>query len=519
MLDLRQMREDLMELTGLLTASHPDPYRGPGGKVAFHRQVENIRRVLPEAAYPQEFLRIVRPLVASLRDGHTAIGLPTEPASHPLPRLWLDWDVIGDTLYLRRVYSEAHRQLLGARLEAAGGFAMEELKRRMARLHGYDNGVDLLRRLGEALSQPAECLELLGCDDPPKSTTLALQLGDGTEISIEVPWSTESPGAPLDPPSTLPLPPLGPANLGWGFLGGDGKVAYLRVGQLMQYREAFEVWRAGGFTQTLEERLRALLPDASPADDVDVLLCRIPSATELLQELFAAMREAKAKELVVDLREATGGNSALAHILGCFLFGEDEMAFAQQGYQIPRHSRLYLANYGSLPDGADPANGGYDFRDEEAFEHRRRDGLTDDLREQLRAEAREYALAMPTFDAALRDGKVTGAEVRRLSVVTSAFTYSAGFDVAAMLVRRGALHVGVASGQAGNCFTDILRFRLAHSQLAGTISFKESFLFPEDPAAGCLLRPQRELTYERLAAYGFDPNASLRLALDDSSGE
>lgn len=98
--------------------------------------------------------------------------------------------------------------------------------------------------------------------------------------------------------------------------------------------------------------------------------------------------------------------------------------------------------------------------------------------------------------------------------VTGARTYSAGFDILLTLKGLGAHHVGVPSSQAPNCFIDVLRFTLPHSQLNGTISFKQSLSLPGlDPTAR-YLEPEITLTYDQIRAYQFDPAAGVRLALD-----
>jgi hypothetical protein len=57
-------------------------------------------------------------------------------------------------------------------------------------------------------------------------------------------------------------------------------------------------------------------------------------------------------------------------------------------------------------------------------------------------------------------------------------------------------------------------FQLKNSGLRGYVSHKLFLDFPENPALGYLLRPHRELTYEDLIRYRFDPNASILLALE-----
>ncbi|MEZ4573268.1 MAG: hypothetical protein R2849_23715 [Thermomicrobiales bacterium] len=45
--------------------------------------------------------------------------------------------------------------------------------------------------------------------------------------------------------------------------------------------------------------------------------------------------------MIVDLREATGGNSAISAILQYVLYGLDGMIESDGGYQVRRLSRLY----------------------------------------------------------------------------------------------------------------------------------------------------------------------------------
>ncbi|MDA8346300.1 MAG: S41 family peptidase [Thermaerobacter sp.] len=417
---------------------------------------------------------------------------------------------------MSQVYRPEHVALVGARLLGVSEVPFRELAARMAELEGYDNDVDLLRRLSKALAHPSLSLELLGLDRAPENSTLLLQRPDGTEALLVVPWSVGAPGDPIFVPSNSQCPPLGPAQISWGFLDEHKRTAILRVGELMHYREAFEVWRETGYTHPLERRYEEEFPGgrAPTSEDLDRMVAQVPSATELLQTLFTEMRSAHTKWLLVDLRSAPGGNSAFAAILGYFLFGLEALIRDQEGYQIRRYSPLYLENYGDLPDGAGLGNGGYDFREESEWYQRRSESWTSQLRDSALEDFMESLKFVPTFASAVAEQQWSGAWTPQVVVVTSAWTYSAGFDVAAMLIRHGAVHVGVPSSQAGNCFIDTLRFQLTHSRLAGTISFKKSLLYPEDPESGALLRPRYELTYQHLCTYGFDPHASLSLALE-----
>jgi hypothetical protein len=82
----------------------------------------------------------------------------------------------------------------------------------------------------------------------------------------------------------------------------------------------------------------------------------------------------------------------------------------------------------------------------------------------------------------------------------------------------GAKVVGTPSAQPGNSFGDVLQFQLKNTGLTVFVSYKQIVAFPDDPEGGRCLKPQYPLTLEKLAAYGFDPNAEVLLALEVLNG-
>jgi hypothetical protein len=51
-----------------------------------------------------------------------------------------------------------------------------------------------------------------------------------------------------------------------------------------------------------------------------------------------------------------------------------------------------------------------------------------------------------------------------------------------------------------------------------SVPAKQFLMFPDDPEKGRLLRPDLELTLDRLKSYDFDPNAEVLLALETLLG-
>jgi len=524
--------EDILQLAQALAEAHPDPYTALGGPLAFHRRVAEIVDAVPEGGVTRwQLLARLRPLVAALRDGHTAIRLPGAPLTPPSGSgksgLPFEWDTASERVYIAGVYDEAHHELLGATLTAVGGVPFLELTRRMGALRGFDNTVNNLTHLMEALGDRAQLADLVGTVEPASDQPVE---NEASEITFEVVSADGKPyhvlcrlgasGTPLRPESTLSLPALNAADLASDFIGASGRIAYLRVGSLMRYREAFETWRANGFERPLGDHLTEVATAAlgdSPPDDIVAKIAIVPSATEMLTELFEEMARRRTPALVVDLRESTGGNSFFASILEYFLYDVEGVITADPGYQIPRYSPLYFANYAGTPEAEQAArlrNGGHDFLEETQWRRWRRDGLTPEELDRRRVEFAEGVEQSPTFAGAITSSYPGVTWPLEVIAVTAAKTYSAGFDVAAQLVKHGARVVGVSSGQAGNCFIDTLRYQLPHSQLDVSISFKRSLLFPEDAERGAVLTPEEELTYDRLATLNFDPHASVRLALE-----
>jgi hypothetical protein len=390
----------------------------------------------------------------------------------------------------------------------------------MGRIQGFDNEYQNLLHLASALSDPLLLPELLMCTEAPDALAVDVSLPDDSMQAVETPLSGAAPGPRVAPPSAVTMPELNAAQMGWRFLDAQRQVAYLRADSLMQYREAFEYSAAVGSMAHLDLHLAEtarMAHSAALPDDTAGRIALVPSATDLLRDLVAAMRDARSPYLLVDLRFCPGGNSLFAFILEYFLYGIEAALSSDPGYQVKRYSPLYLANrLTTTREELEPflRNGGYDFSEEESWQRVQRDGLTAEERERRGSEMAQYVAMSPTFERVYEKRQDEALWTPQVSALTAASTYSAGFDVVAALTQHGADVVGVPSAQAGNCFIDVLPYTLTHSGVQGIISYKWSRMFPNDSARGNVLRPTHELTYAYLAAHHFDPHASVTLALE-----
>jgi len=514
------LREDLRQLVQLLDQSHPDPYLASGGRVAFYRRVHHIDMSIPkEGMTILGFLNLVRPLVASVRDGHTTIRAPrTKGISKK--RLWIDFDVASRKVFVSAVYAQEDRGAIGGSVIGIEGVPFQDLVRHQQRMRGFDNDYNNLSHLIATLKDGQGLADILDRAIPPQRVRVQVELPDGSVRVVAAALSLQPPGEKIAPASRIKIPPTNAADLGWGFIDNQHKVALLRIDSAMRYREAFEVWRSNGFSNNLKEHLLDVATTAmggKPPVAIDDQIALIPSATEIFGELFAAMRSRGTSTLIVDLRKNQGGNSAIAGILLYYLFGEEGLRGSGNSYQIPRFSDLFFKNKSALDQAAYLAKkgiqlGDYDFTEEDRWSQAMQGAKPSEANSSL-----EDYEQLPTFYHMLKSKTIIPFEPPHMVVLTSARTYSTGFDIAATLYKRGATIVGVPSSQAGNCFIDSLGYALKNSDLRGTISFKRSLLFPGDPKMGKLLEPDVELTYDVWAAMNFDPNAAVSLTLKASA--
>ena len=296
----------------------------------------------------------------------------------------------------------------------------------------------------------------------------------------------------------------------------------LKIDDMSTYREACEAWIAKGMTEG-PEMTRGVYQKfhghESPVKIEDVL-AGIPSATEVFKDLVTAMKRAGTKNLIVDLRQNTGGNDLMVPMLFYFLFGRESMVSYNNGFQISRYSDLYFQVYAnaSLAEiNRDRALslevGDYDFSGEQAYSKGNDPAA-------LLKETGEYLKKIPTFFKVFSQGLYENFyRPPHLVALCSAWTYSSGFSMLAALAEFGAMIVGTPSAHAGNNFGDSLLFQLTNTKLRGAVSYKQNITFPNDPEKGRCLRPDILLTHKKWAAFDFDPNAEMLLAIEFLGGK
>lgn len=520
-----ELEEDVRQLARILDSAHPDPYGRGGGRIAFHRRMQDALRAIPDSGMTaSDFHDLLLPLVASVRDGHTGVWLPGVKSS-PAPGLPFRFRVIGESLYVAQTPRSFQDRYWGAILESVAGVPFDELVSRQGNLRGYDNDYHNLKSLVKSLRTLGGLRNLLPLPGDGEVVEVGFLLPGGERLT----WTGALTGGGIfpweGPESAVEIPSVERTDLVYDFLDDRSGIALLRSESMMTYREAFEWLRAVGnwddrrdkFARETFERYHG----TEPPSDINRVIAGIPSATDLFRALFTDMKKRATKTLIVDLRHNGGGSSIIVNFLTYFLKGREGIVreFSDH-YQIRRYSPLYFENSSRL--SLEQVNrdrelllrpGDYSFTSERAYRAERESPppvSAEDLEWVTDNIGRETA-----FAEELKEGKFEAYyEPDNIVVLTSAETYSAGFDLAVKLYRMGAILVGTPSAQSGNCFIDAITSELNHSGIGISLSSKVQILFPEDEERGRVLMPDHRLTYEKLAELNFDPNAGLILALE-----
>jgi hypothetical protein len=516
----QQLIEDSRQLLSYLENIHPDPYLYSGGKVAFHRRFQDILQSIPQQGMAKnDFLRLLSPVVAAIRDGHTVLLRPRNDQG--LGLMPLSFASIERCLFVDGLPSDRDKALLGAKLLSVEGVPFTEMLKRMPNLLGIENDTHCLMMLNVYLGLTPLLKELLPEWQDSSNLHVQLELTDGR--TQERSFVLRDKNAPpfVRAGSKLEVPSMEKTQFAYRFLTPDRKTALLKIDGLNAYRE---MWESEGRSRDITKKLalvyQQILKREAPTDSA-AALAGIPSAVETFQRLFTEIKEAGTEALIIDLSQNPGGNSLMADILTYFLYGIEKLAqIVTEERSVTKYSPYFFeALPGQSIDDINRQNvqvqsyllteNDYDFsegRFKELFLAGKIDVTT--------GMALKYA-DTPTFLAELKSGAYAGYYTpKKVIVTTSHETYSSGFTMLRYLYKSGATVVGSTSAQSGNGFGNGSMFTLKNTGLKMIISKNAYVVFPEAPNKRKQIIPHHKLTYEKIKSYGFDPQSVVLYALE-----
>ena len=510
-LDHNSLVADVRQLAEIIESSHPDPYSTGGGRIKFNFRLQKLLQVIPEEGMTKdEFVRLLRPFVATIGDQHTSIYTVYETDNAAPGGLPFVFRPIEKSLYVLVPFSPSDNEYIGSRLVSVEGVPLDSLVQRFSRVEGVENKYFALRELGQGnlLFRPY-LQDLLPEWLDFTSITFELLRPSGTIEKITRRLPVPLAGLSL-PKSRIDLPSTDDSGFLCDFLDVPGyahEIAYLRVDNMQGYREAKEMAVAVGAENLTNDEL-----------------ARIKSATESFRSFVIEMKRKSTQALVIDMRNNGGGNYMMAPILVYFLYGKDVLtAIPKQiarsgGGSGTRYSKLFFDSHpkvtlASINEGRDVplVIGDIDFSRifGDAGENAENSTFAENP-ERLKT----YRQAS-TFYAEYETGTYSGYyRPRHVLVLMTPRTSSSGLDMALFLYCTGAKLVGTPSAQSPNSWGNLLEWQLTNSKIKGEVSSSFDIAFGDDPERGRVLPVHFPLTYEKLKSFDFDINAEFMYALE-----
>lgn len=509
-----QAVRDVKTLVDLLEATHPDPYINVGGKIAFKRDAQELAERIPASGLTvRELGNRLDPFLRRLQDGHTHMFYYMEKWRDTEPGLPIVFGVAEDGLFISAFNAHELDGTQGWRVVGANGVSLDELHARWA----HDgSGENLYADLPLFANDLLCSLKLMGNLLPglkaDGSITYTLEASDGHREDRSVPWSARTRWDPEK--ASVPIVRWSKVNRSDDMFSyqifDHPSTAYLRISTIMG-REAYEMayhMNAEKGQRIVEDYYKT--KKIAMPQDRQAALAAIPSLFETVVRLLKEMKQRSVPDLIIDLRDNSGGWTPIVLPSLQAIYGDSFYAKPLPGHLVRVESALYLKKYGKTPEGEkqkDPTFeiGRYLFDTEEAAQPA----------EQVRKNAvKEYLDAGYSFAAELN--ALGGSAVytpRHVLVLVDPGTFSAAFHTMMFLRAMGAKLVGVPSSQSPNAFMEMTEFTLPESKLRGSISNSAQMFLPDDPHVR-VIEPDYPVTTAVYRKYGLDVDTPLRYALD-----
>ncbi len=517
--------DDVRQMAEILERTHPDPYYHGGGKIAFHRRMQNLIAGIPEDGLTiTGFYRHLCPFIAAVGDGHTALWEPYAVNDQSPGGIPLYFQAVEDFLYVAGVIDPEHQSLIGSKLVSVENVSVEELLYRQTQIKGYDNEYQLLRNLGyDGSLWHKKRMQHLLPGWQGDSIHVVLKLPAGNKTGLTLPANKTGQAGIITASTTVILPSTEKSDYVYRFMDDSKKTALLLIENMYTYRETFEMdlVHEGSLRKDLANYLYRRYNDRPPPAVHEDVVAGIPSATELCRELVQIMKKNQTENLIIDLRRNQGGNAFISTIFFYFLYGKESLiSFSdKKSIFIKKYSPLFWKQYPSW--NIDDINEYQPItltEDDYDFSGYPEPGDSLTREESIRIIEDEASMAATFWEEYQSEKYSAYYRPENILILCSPFTNSSGYAFMYDHWAAGGQLVGIPSSQAGNNFGAWVGFKLRYSGLKGGISHLYITHFRDNPQMGRVFRPDYEMTYDHLRSFNFDPHAEIMyaMALTDS---
>lgn len=490
----------------LLEETHPDPYNAFGGKVAFHQEVISIEERLKSKEYTiAEYLNTLSSFLAVLQDGHTIIKRNNNN-SDGVKYIPIQFYAISDGLIINGIKSP-YKEYLGSKVLSINDIPIDTLAKNISVLYPSENIFGAYSSLQNLGNNAAKLNHLF--PDSQNQIKLTITTPDNKKKEVSIDFASDQKWNKAN------FEVLSKANI----IQSDNylfyqpieksKTIYLKMGTVMA-RENFMFMHENGWNikEQLEKFYERLLHKTMP-ENIDEAIIALPCFAEIFRNMLVEMRQNGYKNLIIDLRNNSGGWTPITQPTLYMLYGDKYLNTNFNTSFLRLISPLYMQKAGMTLEEFNKKNksdyryGEYIYEKDpyqENIEQKRQMFVKDAM-----GDAKKYIEDLNGNPLYTPDN---------IFVLTNTGTFSAAFHYAFYLWRMGAKIVGVPSSQAPNTFMEMTEFILPYTKVKGSISNSAQYFLPSTDKRAKIFWPDMTLEYKDYKKYNFDQETELLWLLD-----
>ncbi len=493
---------DFEYLVEKLIETHPEPYYGFGGAIAFDRARQQTAKAISDSMTNEEFVLLMNQFLSNLSDGHTTMYFPRTKQKSIL-QLPIMFKIAANGLFVHNT-SEQYAEHIGSFLTKVNNIPVDELLKRAKTFEPTENIYGSYNTLSRCICSTSRAEKFFGTT----KLQLTFRKPDGLELTLEIPRQKKAEFLPeksqleFDDPNSLMF---------YKMLGKNKDVGYFRWNSTLAREIVEETYQRAPKWVQGKINWAYVYSKNKPTGDTLQDIKNIPSLYEQFYLLAERIKKNNAKYLLIDLRYNSGGMTPLVEPLLSILYGKHYLNFNFEADWIRKLSPLYLQKFGmNSVEQYNKANGNDAEIGEYLVESFGNYGNGMNLQQKIKKIEKGYY----GFGAEYVK-KTQSLQDVQIIVLTSPYTFSAAYHFTYFLKKLGRTTiVGVTPRQAGNAYMESTHLTLPETGIRGSISNSKQILFEENSPLAKVLKPDYEMTWEDFKKYEFDVNAEIIKALE-----
>ncbi len=501
---------DFKNLIHQLEITHPDPYTNYGGKAWFHRKASEIIWKMEEdsATTSDELCKYANSFLSTLQDGHTFIYTSHKWNRQNERSVPIYFRVINDGLTVRGITAE-YKSLIGCRLIGIESEPIHTVYDATAQLLTAENIIGRYSNTAYCANKESFLKQIIP-NAPADSVKYHLLSPEGNEITVTLPFLP----ADISNKRDMAWQPFSQAfptdNLEYSFLDRNKQTMYFRCTSVMA-RESIEAMQNTGtdFYNDVRNYYKNIHKEI-PSDTAEVI-AGIPSFSDTFGEMLKQMKKQKSKNLVIDLRDNSGGWTPIVLPTLYQLFGDEYLKKNMDTKFYRLLSPLYMRKINTTLDKFNEKwNTDYQFGD---YTYNEEEDKPETITTEIRGSFIENSMSCIKEKLFKQKGTPVYTP-ENIYVLTNGYTFSAAFHYAFYLWKMGAKIVGVACGQAPNTYMEQTAFELPITHLRGSISNSLQIFLPDNDDRAKVFLPDIMISYDDFKKYNFDGQTDILYLMD-----